>query len=179
MRVVSGRLKGRRFELPSGKWKTRPTTDYAKESLFNILSNRIELEGLRVLDLFAGTGSIAYEFASRGAEKVVCVDKFGGCVRFIRKQAAQFGIEAILEVYQQDVFKFLQQHQQQYDLIFVDPPYAIPNYKAIPDLIAQKDLLTEDGDLIIEHDQRQNFETAPNFVEMRQYGQSYFSFLSK
>ena len=177
MRIISGFLKGRRFDLPSSKWKTRPTTDYAKESLFNILFNWVELENISVLDLFSGTGNMAYEFASRGAKKVVCVEKFGACIRYIQKNAKDFGLEAILEIKKQDVFKFLATHQQKYDIIFADPPYDSPKFPLIPSLVEQQGLLNENGLLIIEHDSRQNFANHPRFVELRQYGQSYFSFL--
>lgn len=177
MRIVSGVLKGRRFELPNGKWKTRPTTDYAKESLFNILSNWVVLEGIEVLDLFSGTGNLAYEFASRGASKVVCVEKFGACIQYIERTAKSFGIVDILETRKQDAFKFLKHHQQQYDIIFADPPYDSPKFPLLPQLVQQQQLLKKDGLLIIEHDARQNFEKEKGFVEFRQYGQSYFSFI--
>ena len=178
MRIVSGFLKGRRFEMPSSKWKTRPTTDNAKEALFNILSNKIDLDDITVLDLFSGTGNIAYEFASRGASKVVCVDKFTACIQYIQQNAKTFDIEELLETRKQDVFKFLASHQNSYDVIFADPPYDSPKFKIIPSLVEEQKLLKEDGLLIIEHDSRQNFANHPKFVELRQYGQSYFSFLS-
>ena len=177
MRIVSGFLKGRRFEMPSSKWKTRPTTDHAKESLFNILHNWIELEDITVLDLFSGTGNLAYEFASRGANKVVCVEQFGACVRYIQQNVKAFKLDEIVEIRRQAVFKFLGQHQQQYDVIFADPPYDSPKFSLIPQLVEQQALLKAEGLLIIEHDARQNFESNPNFIEMRQYGQSYFSFI--
>lgn len=178
MRIVSGFLKGRRFELPNPKWETRPTTDYAKESLFNILSNRIDLEDIEVLDLFAGTGNLAYEFASRGAAKVLCVEKFPPCVEYIKKNAKGFEIEHVISTRKQDVFSFLSQHSEKYDIVFADPPYNSPKFQSIPELVFQQGLLKENGLLIIEHDARQNFEKHPNFLEFRQYGQSYFSFLT-
>ncbi|BDS11858.1 16S rRNA (guanine(966)-N(2))-methyltransferase RsmD [Aureispira anguillae] len=178
MRIVSGFLKGRRFDMPSSKWKTRPTTDYAKESLFNILSNWIELDGIDVLDLFSGTGNLAYEFASRGANHVCCVEKFGACVRYIQQNAQAFKLEQVLEIRKQDVFKFLGNHNQQYDVIFADPPYDSPKFQLLVNIVFQQTLLKENGLLIIEHDSRQNFANHPKFVELRQYGQSYFSFLS-
>lgn len=178
MRIVSGFLKGRRFDMPSSKWKTRPTTDYAKESLFNILSNWVELDEIDVLDLFSGTGNLAYEFASRGARKVVCVEKFGACIKYIQQNAKTFDLEDVLELKKQDVFKFLSNHKGKYDIIFADPPYDSPRFPLIPDYVFQQEMLKENGLLIIEHDSRQNFENHPKFVELRQYGQSYFSFLS-
>lgn len=177
MRVVSGFLKGRRFELPNSKWETRPTTDFAKESLFNILSNKIELEGIEVLDLFSGTGNLAYEFASRGASKVLCVEKFPPCIDFIQKTAKEFEIEDVITTRKQDVFSFLSQNQLQYNVIFADPPYNSPKFQLIPEIVFQQKMLKDNGLLIIEHDARQNFEKHPNFTEFRQYGQSYFSFL--
>lgn len=178
MRVVSGFLKGRRFDMPSSKWKTRPTTDYAKESLFNILSNWITLDGIEVLDLFSGTGNLTYEFASRGASRICCVEKFTACVRYIEQNSQLFKINDILEIRKQDVFKFLGNHQQKYDVIVADPPYDSPKYQQLANLIFEQQLLKKNGLLIIEHDSRQNFANHPNFVELRQYGQSYFSFLS-
>ncbi len=177
MRIVSGFLKGRRFDMPSAKWKTRPTTDYAKESLFNILFNQIELNEIEVLDLFSGTGNIAFEFASRGAQKVICVEKFGPCINFIQKHIVKFDLEEVLEIRKKDVFKFLDTHQQQYDVIFADPPYDSKGYPLIPHFVEKNNLLKPEGLLIIEHDSRQNFENYPNFADLRQYGQSFFSFL--
>lgn len=179
MRIVSGFLKGRRFEMPSSKWDTRPTTDYAKESLFNILYNWVELDGIHVLDLFSGTGNMAYEFASRGAEKVLCVEKFAPCIKYIQKNAESLKIDHILDIQKQEVFSFLSKHQQQYDIVFADPPYDSPKFQLLPNLIFEQNLLNDKGLLIIEHDSRQSFEKNPNFVEYRQYGQSFFSFLQK
>lgn len=162
--------------MPSSKWKTRPTTDYAKESLFNILHHQVDYEGIEALDLFSGTGSIAYEFVSRGARAVTVVEKYGPCVQFIKQQAATFKIDAHFTFHKTDAFRFLKNCNTAYDIIFADPPYAHPQYTQIPDLIVQNKLLKKDGILIIEHDSRQNFENYSNFTELRQYGQSYFSF---
>ena len=179
MRIVSGFLKGQRFDLPNPKWKTRPTTDQAKESLFNILFNRIDLEGIEVLDLFSGTGNLAYEFASRGAKKVVCVEKFNPCTHFIKQNAKKFNIEHLLTIHQQDVFKFLKSHYDKYNIIFADPPYDSPKFQLIPEFVFDQDLLKEKGLLIIEHDSRQNFANHPKFIDLRRYGQSCFSFIEK
>jgi 16S rRNA (guanine(966)-N(2))-methyltransferase RsmD len=178
MRIVSGSLKGRRFEMPSSKWKTRPTTDYAKESLFNILTHRIVLLGLEVLDLYAGTGNMGYEFASRGAERVLAVERYGACVRFIQEHIKTFELEACMSVRKQDSLQYLRQSREQFDVIFADPPYADPKYKVLLNLILEGTLLKQDGLLIIEHDSRQNFANHSNFIELRQYGQSYFSFFA-
>lgn len=177
MRVISGKLKGRRFEMPNAGWKTRPTTDIAREALFNILQHQIDLEGLEVLDLFAGSGSIGYEFLSRSAAKVTFVEKFGGCIKFIKQQLRIFDVEKNARLCKEDVFRFLQTAvAESYDLVFADPPYAMQQMLQLPDLVFERKLLKKDGILIIEHDERHNFEKHTNFVEMRKYGQSRFSF---
>ncbi len=176
MRIISGKLKGRRFDLPSSKWKTRPTTDQSKESLFNILANKVSFENLEVLDLFAGTGNIAYEFASRGATAVFCVEKYGAAIRFIKQKAVDFGLESQLNVHKADVFKFLAGHEAKYDLIFADPPYDSPKYPYLIELVFKQNLLQKEGWLIVEHDAKHCFENHHNFVEFRRYGQSFFSF---
>jgi 16S rRNA (guanine(966)-N(2))-methyltransferase RsmD len=178
MRIVSGFLKGRRFELPSSKWKTRPTTDYAKESLFNILSHRIDLDEIAVLDLYAGTGNMGYEFASRGASRVLAVEHYGACVRYIQQNIKGFGLEAIMQVRKQDSLQYVRQSQEQFDVIFADPPYDHAKYPVLVNLILEGTLLKKEGLLIVEHDSRQNFANHSNFVELRQYGQSYFSFFA-
>lgn len=177
MRVISGRLKGRRFEIPSDRWKTRPTTDMAREGLFNILQHRIDLEDIEVLDLFAGSGALCYEFLSRGAKRVVAVEKYGGCIKFIKKQLKVFKIEEHAELKQMEVFSYLKQAAaNSFDLIFADPPYAMREMLDLPELIFSRSILKKEGLLIIEHDHRCNFENHVNFVEFRKYGQSRFSF---
>lgn len=176
MRIISGKFKGRRFELPSDKWKTRPTTDMAKESLFNILINLYELSETKILDLFAGTGNIGYEFISRGAASVTFVDKFAGCTRYIQKMCTDLAVEQQAEVIKNDVFRFLKTTTQRYNIIFADPPYHLKTIPQIVELVFAQKLLNPDGCLIIEHDGGQNFKNHPNFVQFRQYGQSYFSF---
>ncbi len=178
MRIVSGFLKGRRFELPSSKWKTRPTTDYAKESLFNILMHRIELEGISVLDLYAGTGNMGYEFASRGAERVLSVERYGACIRFIQQQIKEFDLEAVMRASKQDSLQYVRQSKDSFDVVFADPPYDDSKYPTLVNLILAGTLLKPAGLLIVEHDSRQNFANHFNFVELRQYGQSYFSFFA-
>ncbi|MGH1336125.1 MAG: 16S rRNA (guanine(966)-N(2))-methyltransferase RsmD [Aureispira sp.] len=178
MRIVSGFLKGRRFEMPSSKWKTRPTTDYAKESLFNILTHRIELDGLHVLDLYAGTGNMGYEFASRGASRVLSVERYGACVRYIQGNIKGFKLEDCMTTRKQDSVQYVRQSQDQFDVIFADPPYEDAKYPILVNLILEGALLKAEGLLIVEHDFRQNFANHSNFVELRQYGQSYFSFFA-
>ena len=177
MRIISGKLKGRRYDMPSEGWKTRPTTDIAREGLFNILQHSIVLDDIIVLDLFAGSGSVGYEFLSRAAEKVTFVDKFGGCINFIKKNLKIFDIGANAEVVKSDVFQFLQKlPAESYDIIFADPPYADHEMMKIPNLVFEKNLLKDEGLLIIEHDERHNFEKHSNFAFLRKYGQSQFSF---
>ena len=177
MRIISGKLKGRRYDMPSEGWKTRPTTDIAREGLFNILQHSIVLDDIIVLDLFSGSGSVGYEFLSRAAEKVTFVDKFGGCISFIKKNLKIFDLEANAEVVKSDVFLFLQKSSaESYDIIFADPPYADHEMMKIPDLVFEKNLLKDEGLLIIEHDERHNFEKHSNFAFLRKYGQSQFSF---
>lgn len=164
--------------MPSSKWKTRPTTDYAKESLFNILTHRIELEGIQVLDLYAGTGNLSYEFASRGASQVLAVERYGACVKYIQENIKSFKLEDIIQVRKQDSLQYVRQSQEQFDVIFADPPYADSKYTTLVNLILEGMLLQPEGLLIVEHDSRQNFANHSNFVELRQYGQSYFSFFA-
>lgn len=178
MRIVSGFLKGRRFEMPSSKWKTRPTTDNAKESLFNILSHRIDLADLTVLDLYAGTGNMGYEFASRGAKSVLAVERYGACVQYIQQNIKGFDLEDVMTARKQESIQYVRQSKEQFDIIFADPPYEDSKYPVLVNLILEGTLLTREGLLIVEHDSRQNFANHSNFVELRQYGQSYFSFFA-
>jgi len=177
MRIISGKLKGRRFEMPTQGWKTRPTTDIAREGLFNILQHSIDLEDIVVLDLFAGSGSVGYEFISRAAERVIFVEKFGGCISFIKKNLELFDVSNQAEIVKSDVFQYLQKtNPDTFNIIFADPPYADHSMMQIPDLIFEKKLLKTNGLLIIEHDERHNFEKHSNFAFLRKYGQSQFSF---
>jgi 16S rRNA (guanine(966)-N(2))-methyltransferase RsmD len=177
MRIISGKLKGRRFEMPKEAHKTRPTTDISRESLFNILENKIDLDDIVVLDLFAGSGGIGYEFISRGASKVYFVEKFHTCSFFIEKTLKELNIEAFGTVKKTDVFQFIKQSEKNYfDVIFADPPYDLKTLSKIPSIIIENNILKKDSLLIIEHDERNNFEKHPNFVESRKYGQSQFSF---
>lgn len=151
----------------------RPTTDFAKEGLFNILSNKLDLEGLEVLDLFSGTGNIAFEFASRGA-RVTCVDKDQDCIRFISGTARELDLE--IHTMKSDVFKFLKTASFSYDLVFADPPYALENIPEIHQWIMQNKLVKEGGWLIIEHGPKTDLSQLPHFFEHRKYGNVNFSF---
>ena len=174
MRIVSGTHKGRRI-TPDKNFKARPTTDFAKENLFNVLNNLVEIEDLTVLDLFGGTGGISYEFASRGAEKVICVELNHRHFAFIQKTVQELDFDQILPI-KSDVFRFIKSCRQKFDLIFADPPFDLKTIATIPDLILEKDLLNEDGILIVEHGSKNDFSTHPNFSEKRTYGSVNFSF---
>lgn len=175
MRIVSGKFKGRRITAPKNL-PVRPTTDLSKEALFNILNHQFSFRELRVLDLFAGTGNISYEFASRGAEPITCVDADAGCVHFIKKTAKEFDMD--ITVIKSDVYKFLERNKVKYDIIFADPPYNFTQeqFDKIIQLIFENDLLQEDGLLIIEHSTQTNMEHLEHFSNGRKYGGSIFSF---
>jgi 16S rRNA (guanine(966)-N(2))-methyltransferase RsmD len=176
MRIISGTHKGRQLQAPA-KLPVRPTTDRAKEALFNYLTHRFDFEEVNVLDLFAGTGNISYEFASRGTKSILAVDIHPGCVSYIRSTAATLGMDK-LETLQVDVFKWLTKKQGQWDLVFADPPYAHSSLKELPGLILNNGFLKEDGLLILEHPANFNFQNEWGFVEARAYGQSVFSIFS-
>ena len=175
MRVVSGIYKGRRFDVPHS-FKARPTTDFAKENLFNVLSNLIDFDNqVQALDLFAGTGSISLEFISRGCDQVVSVEKDRDHYAFICKILKELGDTSCLPI-KADVFKFIGRCQEQYDIIFADPPYALPNLSALPDLIIEHHLLKENGIFILEHGNDHQFEQHPHFMQHRCYGAVNFTF---
>ncbi len=176
MRIIGGKFKGRRFDPPADNWPTRPTTDYSKEALFNILNNQIDFEETRYLDLFGGSGSHCYEFISRGCTDATYVDKFPGCVNFVRKTAQQLKIEDCLKIMHMDVFKFLDYTKAQYDCIFADPPYNLPALETIPILVFKKQLLSDGGIFILEHGTNHDFTDDPRLVDMRSYGRTIFSF---
>lgn len=177
MRIISGTHKGRRINPPKNL-PIRPTTDMAKESLFNILNNIVDFSELKVLDLFAGTGSISYEFASRQAKMVTAVDVNYRCVEFIRKTAKELQLDAVKAV-RTDVFKLLRRPFEVYDLIFSDAPYDLEKAEELPDLIFDNGWLTKDAWLIIEHPQRVDFSKHPYFNQKRNYGKVNFTFFRK
>ena len=176
MRIISGKFKSRRFYPPADKWPTRPTTDFAKEGLFNILQNRIDFEETKMLDLFGGTGNHSYEFISRGCKQVTYVDKFNGCVRFVKKTAKELKIEDQIRIYKMDVFKFISTTSEKYDYIFAGPPYPLPTIDTIPDCIFENNLLKSGGLLVLEHNPNHEFGKHPYFAEERRYGKTIFSF---
>ncbi len=175
MRIIGGKFKGRKFYPPAKNWPTRPTTDFAKEGLFNILNNYFDFEDLKVLDLFGGTGNHSYEFISRGCEDVTYVDKFGGCVAFVKKTAATLEIEDHIHIVRADVFKFMERDTHQYDYIFAGPPYPLPTLTTIPDKIFEHDLLKEGGWFVLEHNPNHTFDNHEYFREVRNYGKTLFS----
>ena len=177
MRIIGGKLKGKAILPPQG-YKARPTTDFAKEGLFNILNNEYEMEGLKVLDLFGGTGAISYEFASRGAEMVYCVEMLPLHANFIKSQAAALGMRN-LTVVRHNVFEFLDICHEKFDIIFADPPYAIEGLGDLPEKVFAKDILHPGAYFILEHPEEYNFESNPYFVKERKYGNVHFSFFEK
>ena len=174
MRVISGIYKHRRFEVPRS-FSARPTTDFAKENLFNILANRIDFEDATALDLFAGTGSISLELVSRGCSKVVSVEKEQAHYAFITKVMNTVGTNCCLPM-KGDVFKYIDRCTTKFDFIFADPPYQLENIAEIPTLIFDKGLLKSDGIFVLEHGESNNFSEDPHFIEMRKYGSVHFSF---
>ena len=175
MRIIGGKFRGRVLRAPK-KLPVRPTTDQAKEGLFNILRNRYSLPQVRTLELFAGTGNVSYEFASAGVTDLTAIDRHPGCVAFMKTTFADLGIPA--KVRRSDARKFLQKTTAQWDLIFMDPPYGIGGLEALVALIQDRELLAPDGLLILEHPVQESYETLPGFTESRKYGSSVFSFFS-
>lgn len=173
MRIVSGSHRSRQIKAPKNL-PVRPTTDMAKEAIFNIMVNHFDLDDVVVLDLFAGTGNISYEFASRGALGVTSIDTELRCVDFIRTTAKSLGFEVILS-FRSDAFRFLQNTQNTYDIIFCDPPYDLEGVDRIPVLVKERNLLREGGWLIIEHSARSDYKQSPGFSQQRKYGSVNFS----
>lgn len=177
MRIISGSHKGRVLRPPQGL-PVRPTTDMAKESLFNILNNHIDFEESKVLDLFAGTGNISLEFASRGAALILSVDLNGRCIDYISKMASDLRFKNLSAI-RANVFAFLARPAGSYDVIFADPPYDMADREKIPSLIFENNWLAEEGIFIMEHDKHLSFKENPCFNEERRYGKIHFSFFSK
>ncbi len=177
MRIIGGRLGGLRLNPPTNL-PVRPTTDIAKEALFNILQNRLDFDRLKCLDLFAGTGNISFELASRDVESVDAIDLHFKCVQYINETAGRMKLEQI-KARKADVFKFIASCKNTYDFIFADPPYDIPKLPQLPKLIFEKGLLHEHGLLVVEHQSTRQMEDHPNFIETRKYGYSSFSFYAK
>lgn len=174
MRIIGGELGGRRVNPPANMPHTRPTTDIAKEGLFNVLENNLDLPSLRTLDLFGGTGSISYELASRGVRDLTVVEKDPAMFAFIQKNAVALGLENY-KVVRMDVFRFISQCTEKFDFIFAGPPYALPTIDDLPRLMVEKQLLNDKGWFVLEHTPRNNYEGYPLYVTQRNYGTTIFS----
>ena len=173
MRIITGQYKGRHFDVPRS-FKARPTTDFAKENIFNVLNGYIDFEDITALDLFSGTGSISLELVSRGCARVVSVEADRDHHAFISQCLTKLGTDVCTPI-RGDVFRFLKSCRQQFDFIFADPPYALKELPQIPDLIFQKDILAPEGVFVFEHGKDHDFSSHPHFVEHRSYGSVNFS----
>lgn len=177
MRIIAGLLKGRRLNPPTSL-PVRPTTDMARESLFNILNNYVDYEDCSVLDLFAGTGAVSLEFISRGVKDVTSIDVNAQCTDFIKDTARRFNINNI-HVVRSDVFDLIKRAYKKFDIVFADPPYALENLSKLPDLIFEHNLLSEDGIFILEHPREYQFDEHPHFWQHRNYGKVNFTFFAQ
>lgn len=175
MRIISGKYKGRRIAPPKNL-PVRPTTDMSKEALFNVLNNHFNFSELKILELFAGTGSISYEFASRGCSPILCIDGDMGCVNFIKKTAKEFDFD--ITAIKSDVFKFLEKHKGNYDIIFADPPYGMSQkeFEKIIEMIFENELMDEEGMLVVEHSKYTKLDHMANYSFQKNYGGSVFTF---
>lgn len=179
MRIVGGFLKGRRFSPPAS-FRARPTTDMAKESIFNVLSNFVDFEEITSIDLFSGTGSISYEIASRGCKNIVSVEKDFHHYKFIIKCIEELKLQKIIKPIRQDVFSFIKNSGlSDFDLIFADPPFNLHNLNELPKLIMESELLKNNGILILEHGKEHDYSKAPYFWQIRHYGKICFSLFEK
>ncbi len=173
MRIITGQYKGRHFDIPR-TFKARPTTDFAKENIFNVLQGYVDFDGAEALDLFAGTGSISLELVSRGCSKVISVETDRDHANFIRDCFKKLGEERDILI-RGDVFRFLKSCKQKFDFIFADPPYALKELPQIPDIIMGNDMLKEEGIFVFEHGKNYDFSSHPRFLEHRSYGSVNFS----
>jgi 16S rRNA (guanine(966)-N(2))-methyltransferase RsmD len=174
LRIISGQYRGKRITAPK-KLPVRPTTDMAKESLFNILNNSFYFDEIKALDLFSGTGNISYELASRGCTDIIAVDSSRPCVNFIDKTSDELNTTGLFPVLS-DVIEFLKRDINQYDLIFADPPYEYEEYDKLVDLVFTRKLLKEGGVLVLEHQSRSDLSELPHYQSSRKYGNVKFSF---
>ena len=177
MRIIGGALKGKIIALPR-VYSARPTTDFAREGLFNILGNEYEFEGLKVLDLFGGTGAVSFEFASRGASRVYCVEMSRENATFIKREATRLGLPNVTMV-RDNVFDFIPVCREKFDIVFADPPYALDGLETIPDKVLGGDILHPDCYFILEHGDEHSFKEHPCFVKERSYGRVHFTFFKK
>jgi len=174
MRIIGGEYGGRKFNPPTKMPYTRPTTDIAKEGLFNVLQHNLDFDEIRTLDLFGGTGSISYELASRGAKELTIVEKDSVMYEFIKKTTKDLRIEN-LNIVKMDVFKFISQCTQKFDFIFAGPPYALTNIDDLPKIIFEKRLLSKSGWFVLEHTPRNNYKEFPYYKSERNYGSTVFT----
>jgi 16S rRNA (guanine966-N2)-methyltransferase len=174
MRIISGSHKGRRINPPAKMPYTRPTTDIAKEGLFNIIQNSLDISSLKTLDLFGGTGSISYELASRGARDLTVVEKDPAMFQFIKNTAATLGLDNF-HVLKMEVFKFMEQCHDKFDFIFAGPPYALGNIDQLPQVVFEKQLLNPKGWFVLEHTPANDYKKFPYYKTERNYGTTIFS----
>ena len=177
MRIISGLYKGKRLMAPK-KLPVRPTTDFAKEALFNILNNHLDYSESTLLDIFSGTGNISYEFGSRGGKEILAVDSFYGCVKYIESIALELDLP--ITTIKSDVYKYLKNCSKKFDVIFADPPYDfdLTKLEELVEIVFDNQLLNEDGLFIIEHKKQTDLSSINNFKESRRYGDSVFSFFN-
>lgn len=176
MRIITGKYKGRRFEVPRS-FKARPTTDFAKENIFNVMNGYIDFEDAVALDLFSGTGSISLELISRGCKQVISVEADRDHHAFIKQCVAKLGVDNCITI-RGDVFRFIKGCKQQFDFIFADPPYALPELHKIPELVFNAGILRDNGIFVFEHGKKDNFAESPHYVEHREYGSVNFTIFS-
>lgn len=173
MRIITGKYGRRRFDVPTNI-SARPTTDMARENIFNVLGNLIDLDGAHALDLFAGTGAITFEFASRGCASVTCVEKAATQHNFIRHVKEKLGADEVMPI-KGDVFRFIATCQKQFDIIFADPPYDLPQLPELPEAIMQSAMVKSGTLIVMEHSRKNDFSQLPNFLQHRVYGKVNFS----
>ena len=178
MRIISGTFGGRRFNPPANI-PARPTTDIAKEGLFNTLEHMMDIEGSKTCDIFGGTGSISYELVSRGAADLTLIERDPKSISFIVKTAKDLGFYDKMKIIKGDVFKFMKQSTEQYDFIFAGPPYALQNIDDLPLLVFEKNMLAPNGIFVLEHTPRNDYQSHPNFTRMKNYGTTVFTFFTQ
>lgn len=176
MRIIAGSLRGRRLNPPQNL-PVRPTTDMARESLFNILNNYVDYEDCSVMDLFAGTGAVSFEFVSRGVREVTSMDINAQCTDYIKEESGRLGVRN-MHVVRADVFDLLKRANRKFDIVFADPPYAIEGLATLPDLVFERQVLTDDGIFILEHPREYSFEEHSHFWQHRNYGKVNFTFFA-
>ena len=177
MRIIGGRLKGKTILPPAG-YKARPTTDFAREGLFNVLDNEYEFEDLKVLDLFGGTGAISFEFASRGAARVYAVEMVRENATFIKREAERLGLPNVTVV-RDNVFDFLPVCREKFDIVFADPPFALEGLDTLPDRVFSQDILHPGAYFILEHGGEHSFTEHPRFKKEKAYGRVHFTFFEQ